>query len=75
MNNTKKRAAKRAALKNTTVTRRPNARKPRFLWPFPLTLINKIKNLKAYREYHDASLIDSKTAVETAMSLDSDMPF
>jgi len=75
MNNTKKRAAKRAALKNTTVTRRPNARKPRFFWPHPLTTGNKIKNLKAHREYFNTSLLESKTAIETAMSYGNDMPF
>jgi hypothetical protein len=75
MNNTKKRAAKRAALKNTTVTRRPNARKPRFLWPHPLTLTFKIRNLKAHREYFDTTLLESKAAIETAMSNDSDIPF
>ena len=75
MNKTKKRAAKRAALNNTTVVQRPRTRKPRFLWPFPLTPLNKIKNLKAHREYYDTSFVESKIAVETAMSLDSDMPF
>ena len=64
MNKTKKRAAKRAALKNTTVTRRPHARKPRFMWPFPLIIRHKIDNLKAYREYHGCTLREAKDAVE-----------
>ena len=69
MNKTKKRAAKRAALNGTTVTRRPNARKRRFLWPCPLHPQYKIKNLKAYREYHSCTLSEAKEAVEAAMSM------
>jgi ribosomal protein L7/L12 len=67
MNKTKKRAAKRAALKNTTVTQRSHARKSRFLWPMSLDPIYKIKNLKAYREYHGCTLGQAKEAVEAAM--------
>ena len=69
MNNTKKRAAKRAASKNTAVTRRPNARKSRFLWPMSLDPVYKIRNLKAYRDYHGCTLGQAKEAVEAAMSL------
>jgi hypothetical protein len=74
MNKTKKRAAKRAALNHTTVIQRPRVRKPRFLWPHPLTPLNKIKNLKAHREYYGTSLAESKYAVEAAMS-DDNIPF
>jgi len=72
MNNTKKRAAKRAALKNTTVTRRPNARKPRFFWPSPLTPLFKIQNLKAYREYYGCNLGEAMRAITDAMERATD---
>ena len=79
MNKTKKRAAKRAALKNTTVTRRPHARKPRFMWPFPLRIRHKIDNLKAYREYHGCTLREAKDAVEAvtnaSRSVSDSIPF
>lgn len=75
MNKTKKRAAKRAASKVTTVTRRTKVRRPRFRWPHPLTPLNKIPNLKAYREYCDCTLLEAKTAIETAMSAYSDILF
>ncbi len=39
----------------------------KFKWPLPLTPINKIKNLKAYRDYHHCGLSDAKEAVEKAM--------
>ena len=72
MNKTKKRAAKRAASKNTTVTRRPNARKSRFLWPSPLTPLFKIQNLKAYREYYGCSLSEAMKAITDAMERAAD---
>ncbi len=40
---------------------------PKFKWPFPLTHEFKIKNLKAYRDYHHCGLGDAKEAVEKAM--------
>ena len=58
MNKTKKRAAKRSNAKPTVT---------KFKWPYPLRSEFKIKNLKAYRDYHHSSLGDAKTAVETAM--------
>ena len=75
MNKTKKRAAKRAASKVTTVTRRTKVRRPRFRWPHPLTPLNKIPNLKAYREYCDCTLLEAKIAIETAMSAYSNSYF
>jgi len=67
MNKTKKRAAKRAALKTTTTTlQRPN-RRGGFIWPMSLDPQYKIRNLKAYREYHGCTLGQAKEAVETAM--------
>ena len=67
INKTKKRAAKRAALKTSTSTpSRPNRRRG-FEWPMSLDPQYKIRNLKAYREYHGCTLSQAKEAVEAAM--------
>lgn len=58
MKKTKKRAAKRAAAKPTV---------SKFKWPYPLRAQFKIKNLRAYKEYHQCSLGTAKVAIENAM--------
>ena len=55
MTKTKKRAAKRAAAKPKLLTP-PKCQRWGFNWPHPLVAQYKIKNIKAYREYHQCSL-------------------
>jgi hypothetical protein len=67
MNKTKKRAAKRAALKRTTVTQRPQSPNCPFRWPSPLVPEFKIRNLKAYREYYGCDLGEAMRAITDAI--------
>ena len=56
MNKTKKRAAKRAALRSSLLTPPVRPRRRGFKWPYQLIPKHKIKDLIAFREYHHCSL-------------------
>ncbi len=66
MNRTKKRAAKRSAIRrqvrNLGFT--PQGRRLPFYFPFEMTPENRMKNVKYYKEYYKSSIQEALIAVD-----------